>query len=277
MGDPSRERIKSVRSYPSNRDGALGFYGGKPGIARQRINCRALQAHCIAPPRPHRKSVYFSSMEFTKANWHAAPGPLLPPPPHPQAQHPPHPVQHVTLGQLAPGIVLGYPHPPWPSESGGTDTVSPLTCQPDPPVPVRPAAPSAAGGAGRLCSCSPRCLDRCPTSWHSSPAPLFRLQLHKCNFPTGPIQLLRGRASCRNANFSYGQCNPTMEQGLTKSGNRQTPVEGRFPPSSATEWPSLNCCHQSPSTVHPADVPEEVSGVGPGKTPHKCDPLREVM
>ncbi len=38
--------------------------------------------------------------------------PLPPPPPHPQAQQPPHPVQHVTLGQLAPGIVLGYPHPP---------------------------------------------------------------------------------------------------------------------------------------------------------------------
>ena len=108
------QRANQIRQVMPGQQGSCppGFYGGKPGKARQRINCRALQARCIAPPRPHRKSVHFSSIKFTKANWRAAPGPLPPPPPHPQAQHPPHPVQDVTLGQLAPGIVLGYPHSP---------------------------------------------------------------------------------------------------------------------------------------------------------------------
>ena len=82
------------------------------------------------------------------------------------------------------------------------------------------------------------------------------------------MQMLRWIAICRNARFSYGHCNPTLERGLTKNVNRKTPVEGLFPLISATNWPGLHFCNRRQFPVHPGDIPQEVSGVRPCAPPH---------
>ena len=82
------------------------------------------------------------------------------------------------------------------------------------------------------------------------------------------MQPVGGSASCKNARFSYGQCNPMLELGLTKTVNRKSPVEALFPLISATNWPDLHFCNRRPFPVHPGDIPEQVSGVRPWETPH---------
>ncbi len=89
--------------------------------------------------------------------------------------------------------------------------------------------------------------------------------------------MLSGPGSCKNAIFSYGQCNQMLERGLTKTVNRKTPVEGRFPPISATNCPDLHFCDRRQFPVHPGDIPQEVSGARPCAPPHECGSLREVM
>ena len=79
------------------------------------------------------------------------------------------------------------------------------------------------------------------------------------------MQLLSETANCKTASFSYGQCNPALERGLTKTVNWQSPVEGLFPRFQLRTGPTFTSASGVHSLYTPTTSRTRSPALGPAR------------